>query len=251
MVPRHSWLGSTDCGGGGPLATPGCGARAALLFGLGVCVCAVWRFALVWVACGGRAPCGCRVRVCVCVRCVVCGVCHILVGSRRRLAWSWPKSRRQAKKRSCRRVAEMRVMRNVASLSSGPPETSTWNHSLFMTTCALAIATLAPTHTQWMLSLSSHTAPRANTWCRPTSNAGPPPSPQWCPNGGPRPRTPEEGITSSGGWSLCPCTQNSQPPPSGRRKPRLSWLRVLGVAPHHSWLGSSGVGGGGGFATPG
>ena len=113
VVPRHSWLRSTSCGGGGPLATPGCGAQGALLLGLGVCVCAVWRLVLVWVACGGRARCGCRVRACVCVRCVVCGVCHTLVGSPRRSAWSWPKSRRKAKKSPCRRVAEMRVMRNA------------------------------------------------------------------------------------------------------------------------------------------
>ena len=35
--------------------------------------------------------------------------------------------------------------------------------------------------------------------------------------------------------------------------PRLSWLRVrvVGVAPRHSWLGSSGVGGRQAFATPG
>ena len=33
--------------------------------------------------------------------------------------------------------------------------------------------------------------------------------------------------------------------------PRYSRLRVFGVAPRHSWLGSSGVGGGWAFATPG
>ena len=97
VVPRHSWLGSAGCGGGGPLAIPGCGPRGALLFGPGVCVCAAWRFVLVWVACGGPARCGCRVCACVCVHCVVCGVCHTLVGSRRWSAWSWPKSRRKAK----------------------------------------------------------------------------------------------------------------------------------------------------------
>ena len=105
--PRHSWLGSAaGCRGRslttlgrGPWvwfpATPGCGplvvvvgALGALLFGLGVCVCAVWPFVLVWVALGGRVRCGCRVCACTCLRCVVGGVCHTLVGSRRRSAWS-------------------------------------------------------------------------------------------------------------------------------------------------------------------
>ena len=70
-----------------------------------------------------------------------------------------------------------------------------------------------------MLSLSSYTAQHANTWCKPTFNASAPPSPRWCPNGGPRPNTSGRGAISSGGWSPCPCTRNSQPPPSGRRKP--------------------------------
>ena len=100
-----------------------------------------------------------------------------------------------------------------ASFSSGPPETSIWRSLLSTTTCALAIATLAPTHTQWMLSLSSHTARHENTWCRPTSDAGAPPSPQWCPNGGPRPHTSMRSAISSGGWALCPCSGSSQPPP--------------------------------------
>ena len=81
------------------------------------------------------------------------------------------------------------------------------------TTCALATATLAQTRTQWMLSLSSHTAQRANTWCKPTFSAGAPPSPRWFPNGGPRPHTSGRGAISSGGLSPCPCTPNSQPPP--------------------------------------
>ena len=34
-------------------------------------------------------------------------------------------------------------------------------------------------------------------------------------------------------------------------RPPWLWVRVLGVAPRHSWLGSSGVGGGWAFATPG
>ena len=84
---------------------------------------------------------------------------------------------------------------------------------LSTTTCALAIATLAPTRTQWMLSLSSHTAQRANTWCKPTFSAGAPPSPRWCPNGGTRPHTSGRGAISSVGLSPCPCTPNSQPPP--------------------------------------
>ena len=100
-----------------------------------------------------------------------------------------------------------------ASLLNGPPEISTWRCLLSTTTCALAIATLALTRTQWMLSLSSHTAQRANTWCKPTFSAGAPPSPRWCPNGGPRPHTSGRGATSSGGLSPCPCTPNSQPPP--------------------------------------
>ena len=82
---RHSWLGSTAGCRGRSLATPGrgpwawfpatpgwgplvvvAGALGALLLGLGVCVCAVWTFMLVWVAWGGSCavwlPC-----VCVCV----------------------------------------------------------------------------------------------------------------------------------------------------------------------------------------
>ena len=113
--PRHSWLLSAAGCRGWSLAAPGrgpwawfpatpswgpvvvvVGALGGLLLGLGLCVCVVWRFVLVWVACGGHARCGCRVCACVCVRCVVCGVCHTLVGSRRPSAWSWSKSRRKA-----------------------------------------------------------------------------------------------------------------------------------------------------------
>ena len=88
--PRHSWLGSAAGCRGRSLATPGrgpwawfpatpgwgplvvvMGALGALLLGLGVCVCAVWPFGLVWVAWGGSCavwlPC-----VCVCVL-AVCG----------------------------------------------------------------------------------------------------------------------------------------------------------------------------------
>ena len=70
-----------------PLASPGCwpwawffatpgwgplvvvvGALGALPLGLGVCVCAVWPFVLVWVALGGGVVRGvAAVRVCVCV----------------------------------------------------------------------------------------------------------------------------------------------------------------------------------------
>ena len=81
VVPRHSWLDS----------------RVAFSLVL-VCVC---------VLCGASCWCGWRagvvrgvVGVCVCVfvcvRCVVCGVCHTVVGSRRQSAWSWSKSRRKA-----------------------------------------------------------------------------------------------------------------------------------------------------------
>ena len=125
--PCHSWRGFAAGCGGRSLATPGRGPRAwfpatpgrgppvvvlgacspllvvgpgcAFLLGPGECVCAVCHPVLVWVVCGGRARCGCRmcVCVCVCVRCVVCGVCHTLVGSHRRSAWSRPKGRGKAK----------------------------------------------------------------------------------------------------------------------------------------------------------
>ena len=69
VLLRHYWLGCIGCGGGGPLATPGFGPRGALLLSPGVCVCAVWCFVLVWVACGGV------VAVCVCVFLrAVCGL---------------------------------------------------------------------------------------------------------------------------------------------------------------------------------
>ena len=147
-APRHSWLGPAGCGGvfrgrGCPLLCVfvvcvgvrdgravlcvaclwclcfwWCGVvvrwvclPGALLLGLGVRVCAVWPFVLVWVAWGGSCavwlPC-----LCVCVL-AVCGwwggVCHTLVGSRRRSS-AWFKKQ---KKRSCRRVAEMRGMRDA------------------------------------------------------------------------------------------------------------------------------------------
>ena len=148
-APRHSWLGPAGCGGvfrgrGCPLLCVFVvcvgvrGGRAvlcvaclwclcfwwcgvvvrwvclprALLLGLGVCVCAVWPFVLMWVAWGGGScavwlPC-----VCVCVL-AVCGwwggVCHTLAGSRRRSS-AWFKKQ---KKRSCRCVAEMRCMRDA------------------------------------------------------------------------------------------------------------------------------------------
>ena len=95
VVSRHSWLGSAGCGGGGSLATPACGPRGALLLSPGVCVC---------VLCGALCWCGwcalvlrgvVAVCVCVCVRCVVCGVCHTWFGSRRRSTWSRPKSRKR------------------------------------------------------------------------------------------------------------------------------------------------------------
>ena len=121
-VPRHSWQGFARCGGGGSLATPGCGPRGlppVFLFWSGlacgggvvvlcpcvgvlccgwrpcssplpccVCVCVVWRLVLVWVVCGVRVWCACSVCVCVCVRCVVCRVCHTWFDSHRRPTWS-------------------------------------------------------------------------------------------------------------------------------------------------------------------
>ena len=105
-APRHSWLGPAGCDGvfrgrGSPLlcvfvvcfGAPGgravlrvacswclcfwwCGVvvrwvclPGALLLGLGVCVCAVWPFVLVWVAWGGggvRGVAAVRVRLCAC-----------------------------------------------------------------------------------------------------------------------------------------------------------------------------------------
>ena len=93
-----------------PLATPGRGSRPLLagvhwLWWWGpwvpfslvlVCVCALCG-PLCWCGWrgGGRARCGCRSCACVCLRCVVGGVCHTLVGSRRRSAWLCSKSRRR------------------------------------------------------------------------------------------------------------------------------------------------------------
>ena len=96
-VPRHSWLGSAGCGGGRPLATPGCGPRDAFLLGPGVCVCvccvarrvgvgAVRGSCAVWLLC---------VCVCVCVPCVVCGVRHTWLGSRCRSTWSGQKAEKE------------------------------------------------------------------------------------------------------------------------------------------------------------
>ena len=110
LVPRHSWLGSTGSGGGGPLATPGCGPQGALPLGPGVCVC---------VLCGASCWCGWGAGVwlpCVCV--YACGVWFVgcvipwLV-----LVVGWhgrgQKAEEKQKKRSCRCVAEMRDMRNA------------------------------------------------------------------------------------------------------------------------------------------
>ena len=132
--PRHSWLGSAAVcrvrsfatPGRGPWswfpATPGWGPRVvvvgalgALLLGRGVCVCAMWRFVLVWAACrgGGRARGGCCVSVCVCVR-AVCGWWGVSYLGWFSLSVGMSKSRRRkAKKRPCRRVAEMRGMRHA------------------------------------------------------------------------------------------------------------------------------------------
>ena len=82
----------------------------ALPLGLGVCVCAVWPFVLVWVAWGGggsRSVWLSCVRVCVLAVCGWWGgVCHTLAGSRRRSSACFERK----KKRSCRCVAEMRGM---------------------------------------------------------------------------------------------------------------------------------------------
>ena len=149
-APRHSWLEPAGCGGvfrgrGCPLLCVFVvcvgvrGGRAvlcvaclwclcfwwcgvvvrwvclpgALLLRLGVCVCAVWPFVLVWVAGGGGGSCAVWLPcVCVCVL-AVCGwwggVCHTLAGSRRRSS-AWFKKQ---KKRSCRCLAEMRDMRDA------------------------------------------------------------------------------------------------------------------------------------------
>ena len=67
---RWPWAWFPATPGWGPLVVV-VGALGALLLGLGVCVCAVWPFVLVWVAWGGSCavwlPC-----VCVCVL-AVCG----------------------------------------------------------------------------------------------------------------------------------------------------------------------------------
>ena len=86
------------------------GALGALPLGLGVCVCAVWPFVLVWLAWGGSRAVW---LLCVCVRVlVVCcwwGVSYL----------GWFSSSvgmvvfKKQKKRSCRRVAEMRGMRDA------------------------------------------------------------------------------------------------------------------------------------------
>ena len=95
--------------GRGPLVVV-VGALGALLLGLGVCVCAVWPFVLVWVAWGGSCavslPCVC---VCVLAVCGWCGVSYL----------GWFSSSvgmvlfKNQKKRSSRRVAEMRGMRDA------------------------------------------------------------------------------------------------------------------------------------------
>ena len=117
-APRYSWLGPAGCGG------VFCGWGCPLLCVFVVCVgvrggCAVLCVACLWclrcwwcgvvvrwvclprvlvcvVAC---ARCGCRACACVCLRCVVGGACHTLVGSRRRSsAWFKKQKKRSEKK---------------------------------------------------------------------------------------------------------------------------------------------------------
>ena len=104
VVPRHSWLGSTGCGDGGP-GSPS-------LWSWCVSMGAAWRFSWVWVAWGGssavRLPC-----VCVCVR-AVCGWWGVSYPGWFSSSVGMSKSgRERAKKTPCRRVAEMRGMRNT------------------------------------------------------------------------------------------------------------------------------------------
>ena len=99
---RGPWAWFPATPGWGPLVVV-VGALGALLLGLGVCVCAVWPFVLVWVVWGGgRARCGCRACACVClVGCVIPWL--VLVIGRHE----------EQKQRSCRRVAELRGMRDA------------------------------------------------------------------------------------------------------------------------------------------
>ena len=106
---RWPWAWFPATPGWGPLVSV-LGALGALLLGLGVCVCAVWPFVLVWVAWGGSCavwlPC-----VCVCVLAVSgwWGVSYL----------GWFSSSvgmvvcKKQKRRSCRRVAELRGMRDA------------------------------------------------------------------------------------------------------------------------------------------
>ena len=115
---RGPWAWFPATPGWGPLVVV-VGALGALLFG--VCVCAVWPFVLVWVASGGSCavwlPC-----VCVCVL-AVCGWWGVSY-----LGWFWSSVGmvvfKKQKKRSCRRVAEMRGMRDAwyVPLFSSPVE---------------------------------------------------------------------------------------------------------------------------------
>ena len=74
---RWPWAWFPATPGWGPLVVV-VGALGTLLLGLGVCVCAVWLFVLVWLAWEGGScalwlPCVCA---CVCLRCVFGRVCH-------------------------------------------------------------------------------------------------------------------------------------------------------------------------------
>ena len=106
---RGPWAWFPATPGWGPLVVV-VGALGALFFGLGVCVCAVWPFVLVWVAWGGSCAVWLRC-VCVCVL-AVCGWWGVSY-----LGWFSSSVGvvvfKKLKKRSCRRVAEMSGMRDA------------------------------------------------------------------------------------------------------------------------------------------
>ena len=106
---RGPWAWFPATPGWGPLVVV-VGALGALLLGVGVCVCAVWPFVLVWVAWGGL----CAVWLpCVCVYVLaVCGWSGVSYLGWFLLSVGMVVFKKQ-KKRSCRRVAEMLGMRDA------------------------------------------------------------------------------------------------------------------------------------------